>query len=118
MCYNHKEIEDKVIKMNCIGDYLENTVIYDRNLHGINELAGQIELGRLSLTSLLSIHAIISESEQLEDLAALKLLNIVYLHISERLSFVPKGRPFGNIFILKKHLVSLLNMFSMPKSYY
>ncbi len=81
--------------MNCIGDYLENTVIYDRNLHGINELAGQIELGRLSLTSLLSIHAIISESEQLEDLAALKLLNIVYLHISERLSFVPKGRPFG-----------------------
>lgn len=102
--------------MKCVCDYFENTIIYDRTLHDVRELIGDVELGQLSLASLLSIHAVISNSEQATDPTILKLLDFLSLHVFERLSFVPEGWPFGEfIYAQEKPCLCLKHVFYVKK---
>ncbi len=78
-----------------LNDYIEKSTDYNAALEKILSNVGNLEISRLSLASLLTIHALISELDIEQNKNVFKLLDILHLHILECLAFVPEGQDVG-----------------------
>ncbi len=97
--------------MTKLNDYIVNPAICNAALSAILEKIGGLEVSRLSFASLLMIHAMISEANAEQDKNVFKLLDVIHLHVLERLAFVPNGADVGqylyeeeNVGLTLKHL--------------
>ncbi len=102
--------------MRKIQDYITNIKKQSSLSKQVFDKLGDLSIGQLSLASLLTIHALISETNDGSDLETSKLLDIIHLHIIERLEFVPENESFGQYLLnQEKSVLSLKHVYYAQK---